>query len=55
MEPNIGKARGRPLILDEALDLKLRSMLVKLRLPGAGINIQVVSGVLNSLIIWSLK
>ena len=30
VEPKIGKARGRPLILDEALNLKLRSMLVKL-------------------------
>ena len=38
------------MILDEELDLKLRSMLVKLRLGGAGINIHVVSGVLNSLI-----
>ena len=50
VEPKIGKARGRPLILDEALDLNLRSMLVKLRLAGAGINIHVVSGVLNGLI-----
>ena len=50
VETKIGKARGRPLILDEALDLKLRSMLLKLRLAGAGININVVSGVLNGLI-----
>ena len=50
VEPNIGKARGRPLILDEALDLKLSSMLIKLRLAGAGINIHVVSGMLNGLI-----
>ena len=50
VEPKIGKARDRPLILDEALDLKLRSVLVKLRLAGAGINIHVVSGVLNGLI-----
>ena len=42
VEPKIGKA----------LDLKLRSMLVKLRLAGAGINIHVVSGVLNGLI-WT--
>ena len=50
VEPKIGKARGRPLILDEALDLKLRSMLVKLLLAGVGVNIHVVSGVLNGLI-----
>ena len=50
VEPKIQKVRGRQLILDEALDLKLRSMLVKLRLAGAGINIHVVSGVLNGLI-----
>ena len=50
VEPKIGRARDRPLILDKALDLKLRSMLVKLRLAGAGINIHVVSGVLNGLI-----
>ena len=50
VEPKIGKSRGRPLILDEALDLKSRSMLVKLQLAGAGINIHVVSGVLNGLI-----
>ena len=50
VEPKLGKARGRPLILDEALDLKLRSLLLKLRLTGAGINIHVVSGVLNGLI-----
>ena len=50
VEPKIGKARGRPLISDEALDLKLRSMLVKLQLAGASISIHVVSGVLNGLI-----
>ena len=50
VKPKIGKARGRTLILDEALDLKLRSMLVKLRLAGASINIHVFSGVLNGLI-----
>ena len=50
VEPKIGKARGQPLILDEALHLKLRSMLVKLRLAGASINIHVVSGVINGLI-----
>ena len=50
VEPKIGKARGRPLILDEALDLKLRSMLIKLRLAAGGINIHVVSGVLHDMI-----
>ena len=32
VEPEIGKARDRTLILDEALGLKLRSVLLKLRL-----------------------
>ena len=50
VEPKIGKSRGRPLILDEAPNLKLCSMLVKLRLVGAGISIHVFSGVLNGLI-----
>ena len=49
-EPKIRKARGRPLILDKPLDLKLRSMLVKLRLAGAGINIHLASGLLNGFI-----
>ena len=32
VEPEIGKARDRTLILDEALGLKLRSVLLKIRL-----------------------
>ena len=51
VEPKIGKARGGPLILDETLDLNLRSMLVKLQLAGTGINIHAVSVVLNGLIL----
>ena len=60
----IGKPRGRPLILDEKLDGKLRSMITSLRLASAGINIHVVAGVLNGFIranriglvrIWTLK
>ena len=46
----IGKQRGRPLLLEESLDHKLRSMLTSLRLAGAGINIHVVRGVLNGLV-----
>ena len=46
----IGKQRGRPLLLEESLDHKLRSMLTSLRLAGAGINIHVVRGVLNGLL-----
>ena len=47
MQSTIGRVRGQPLLLEKVLDLKLRSMLVNLRTAGAGINIQVVSGVLN--------
>ena len=48
--PRVGKPRGRPLLLEEELDTKIRSMLSSLRLAGAGINIHVVRGVLNGLI-----
>ena len=48
--PRVGKPRGRPLLLEEELDTKTRSMLSSLRLAGAGINIQVIRGVLNGLI-----
>ena len=48
--PKIGKPKGRPLLLEEELDIKLRSMLTSLRLAGAGINIHIVRGVLNGLI-----
>ena len=47
VQSTIGRVRGQPLLIEEVLDLKLRSMLVNLRAAGAGINIQVVSGVLN--------
>ena len=46
----IGKQRGRPLLLEETLDHKLRSMLTSLRLAGAGINIHFGRGVLNGLV-----
>lgn len=46
----IGKKSGRPLILDEELDTKLRSMLTSLRTASAGINIHVIRGVLMGLI-----
>ena len=42
--------RGRPLLIEEALDFKLCSKLVNLQTASAGINIHVVSGVLNGLI-----
>ena len=47
-----GRVRGRPLLLKEVIDLKLRLMLVRLNLrtAGASINIHVVSGVRNGLI-----
>ena len=50
MQSTFGRVRGRSLLIEEVLDLKLRSMLVNLRTAGAGINIHVVSGVLNGLI-----
>ena len=48
----IGQTRGRPLVLDAELDLKLRSnpSIVSLCTPGAGKNINVVSGVLMGLV-----
>ena len=49
MQSTTGRVRGRPLLIEEVLDLKLRSMLVNLRTAGVGINIHVVSGVLNGL------
>ena len=48
--PRVGKPRGRPLLLEEELDTKIRSMLSSLRLAGAGINIHIIHGVLNGLI-----
>ena len=46
----IGRVRSRQLLIEEVLDLKLRSILVNLRIAGAGTNIHVVSGILNGLI-----
>ena len=45
VQSTIGKVRGRSLLIEEALNLKLHSALVNLRTAGAGINIHVVSGV----------
>ena len=42
----IGQTRGRPLLLNAELDLKLRSIIVSLRTAGAGIDTHVVRGVL---------
>ena len=50
VQSTIESVRGRPLLIEEVLNLKLRAMLVNLRTAGAGINIHVVSGVLNGLI-----
>ena len=47
MQLTIGRVRGQPLFIEEILDLKLSSMLVNLQRASAGINIHVVSGVLN--------
>ena len=44
------QTRGRRLLFDTELDLKLRSMIVALRTAGAGINMHVVSGVLVGLV-----
>ena len=40
----IGHVRGRPLLLDVELDLKLRSVILPLRTAEAGINQHVVRG-----------
>ena len=62
VQSTIGKVRGRSLLTEEALNLKLHSALVNLRTAGAGINIHVVSGVAwfawtqkDSASIWILK
>ena len=47
-----GQTRGRPLLLDAELDLKLRSIIVALRIAGAGINIHIV---LMGLVQWNPK
>ena len=46
-----GENSVQSTIIEEVLDLKLRSILVNLRIAGAGINIHVVSGVPNDLIL----
>ena len=46
----IGKKRGRPLILPDELDSKLRSFLVHLRTAGGTVNRNVIYGVLMGLI-----
>ena len=47
--------RGRPTILSEKLDQKLRAMIVNLRTIGAVINIHVVRGVLTGMVKSNLK
>ena len=42
--------RGRPLLLDEELDLRLRTMIVTLQTADAGINVYVVRSVSNGLV-----
>ena len=46
----IGTKRGRPAILSEELDQKLRAMIVNLRTAGAVINIHVICGVLAGIV-----
>ena len=46
----ICEKRGRPLLLDEELDCKLRAMVITLRKAGSVINIHVIRGVLMGLI-----
>ena len=43
--PTIGNTRGRPLLLDEELDLKLSTMIITLQTAGAGISAHIVRGV----------
>ena len=50
MQSTIGRVRGRLLLIEEVLNLKLRSLLVNLRTAGAGINIHLIFCVLNGLI-----
>lgn len=45
----IRNTRGRPLLLDEEIDIiKLRTMILTLKQLGAGRNVHVVRGILNS-------
>ena len=39
VQSKVGRVRGRPLLIEVVLDLKLRSILVNLRATGSGINI----------------
>ena len=48
--PEVGQVRGRPLLLDDELYLKLRMMFITRGTAGAGINIHAVTGVLNGLV-----
>ena len=50
LQSTIERVRGPPLLVEEVLHLKLRLILVSLRTVDPGINIHVVSGVLNSMI-----
>ena len=48
--PTIGNARGRPLLLNEELDLKLRTMILTFRAAGTNLYVYVVRSVLNGLV-----
>ena len=50
VQSTIRRVRYRPLLREKVLDLKLRSKFVNLQTAGSGINIHIVSGVLNDLI-----
>ena len=50
MQLTIGRVRDQPLFIEEILDLNLHSMLVNLGRARIGINVHVVSGVLNGFI-----
>ena len=46
----ICEKRGRPLLLEEELDRKLRAMVITLRKAGSVINVHVIRGILMGLI-----
>ena len=48
--PTIGNTRGRPLLLDEELDLKLGMMIITLQTAGAGTSAHIVRVILNDLV-----
>lgn len=48
--PTIGNTRGRPLLLDEELDLKPHTMVITFWTASASVNVDMVRGVLNVLL-----